>query len=341
MAMLMMANGLLVTLMSVRGVAIGMWPAAIGIMQAGYALRALAGCIHAPRLVARVGHVRSFGALASICPVAAVVHLLASGFEAWLAMRMLAGFCFPGLCVISESWLNARAANRVRVSLLSACFVVQTIGDSLGQAMAVRDDPTGALSFGVASILISLSLLPILMSRNPAPDYVPPSRMSLARLAQVSPMGVLGAMLNGAGQAALYIGLPLDGLAIGPGPGRATLLVVTATLAGVAAQVPAGWVPDRMDRRIVVGALSTGCTRPSAALAAGVLDAVPYAAAALIGATLLPVCSLCVAHANDQLVPSQIVPASGALVPSLDLGQLSGAGAGPVAVGLVGASGPA
>lgn len=339
MLMLMMANGLLVTLLSVRGVAIGMSPAAIGVMQAGYPLGALAGCIYAPRLVAQVGHVRSFAALASLCSIAAVVHLLSTEFEAWFAMRLLAGFCFPGLYVISESWLNAKAANRSRASLLSAYFVVQTLGASLGQAMAGMDDPTGALLFGLASILISLSLLPLLVSRNPAPDYVPPSRMSVARLARTSPMGVLGAILNGAGQAALYIGLPLYGLAIGLGPGGATLLVVTATLAGAVAQFPAGWLSDRVDRRIVVGALSVGCAGSSVALAVGVFDAAPFTAAALIGATLLPVYSLCVAYANDRLAPSEIVPASGALVLSLNLGLLAGSFAGPVAVGLAGPSG--
>ena len=136
MLMLMMANGLMVTLLSVRGVAIGMSPATIGVMQAGYPLGALAGCVYAPRLVSRIGHVRAFAALASLCSTAAVVHLLSTDFGTWFAMRLLAGFCFPGLYVISESWLNAKAANRSRASLLSAYFIVQTLGASLGQAMA-------------------------------------------------------------------------------------------------------------------------------------------------------------------------------------------------------------
>lgn len=339
MLMLMMANGLLVTLLSVRGVAIGMSAGTIGVMQAGYPLGALLGCFFAPRLIARIGHVRAFAALASLCSIAAVVHLLSSEFQAWFAMRLLAGFCFPGLYVISESWLNAKATNRSRASLLSAYFVVQTAGASLGQAMAGFDDPTGALLFGVASILISLSLLPVLLSGNPAPDYVPPSRMSVLRLARITPMGAFGAILNGAAQAALYIGMPLYGLAIGMPPAGATLLVVSATLAGAAAQFPAGWLSDRIDRRIVVGALSTVCCIVATALMAGLLNAVPFAGAMLIGATLLPVYSLCVAYANDHLTASQIVPASGTLVLSLNIGILAGTFAGPSAIGIFGPSG--
>ena len=339
MLMLMMANGLLVTLLSVRGVAVGMSPAMIGVMQAGYPLGALVGCFYTPRLVARIGHVRAFAALASLCSIAAVVHLLSSEFSAWFAMRLLAGFCFPGLYVVSESWLNAKAANRARASLLSAYFVVQTAGASLGQTMAGLPDPTGALLFGVTSILISLSLVPLLMSVNPAPDYVPPARMSVLHLARISPMGVLGAMLNGAAQATLYVGLPLYGLAIGMEPKGATLLVVAATLAGAGAQFPAGWLSDQIDRRIVVGALSLVCFAVAASLTLRLLDNIPFTAAAMIGAATLPVYSLCVAYANDKLRPAEIVPASGTLVLSLNIGILVGAVAGPAAVGLFGPSG--
>lgn len=337
--MLMMANGLLVTLLSVRGAAIGMSPSAIGLMQAGYPLGALAGCVYAPLLIARIGHVRAFAALGSLCSITAIVHLLSTDFWTWGAMRFLAGFCFPGLYVVCESWLNAKTENRSRALVLSVYFVVQMIGVAVGQALAGIDDPTGTVLFGFTSILISLSFLPILMSRNPAPEYVPPARMSVRRLAGISPMGVLGAMLNGTAQAAFYIGLPLYGLARGMTAAEATLLVVTGTIAGAMAQFPVGWISDRMDRRLVVGALSAAGTTTSVCLVAGLFGDAVYAAAALIGATTLPVYSLCVAYANDQLVPAEIVPASGTLVLSLNIGILAGAFVGPVSIGLGGPAG--
>ncbi len=255
------------------------------------------------------------------------------------AMRMLAGFCFPGLYVICESWLNARTPNRSRAMVLSIYFVVQMAGASAGQALAGGDDSSGALMFGVASILISLSFLPVLMSHNPAPEYVAPVRMSLRKLAGITSMGVLGAALNGAAQATLYIGLPLYGLARGMVVGDATQLVVVATIAGAVAQFPVGLISDRFDRRFVVVALSVVCTLTSAALAMGLFGDAVLAAAALLGASVLPVYSLCVAYTNDYLAPAQIVPASGSLVLSLNIGILVGAIAGPASLGVVGAAG--
>jgi len=339
MLMLMAANGLLVTLLSVRGAAAGMSSSSIGLMQSGYPLGAMVGCVYAPRLIARVGHVRAFAALGSLCSITAIVHLMAIDVWTWAAMRALAGFCFPGLYVICESWLNARTPNRSRAMVLSVYFVVQMAGASAGQAMAGVGDASGALMFGVASILISLSFLPVLVSHNPAPEYVPPVRMSLLRLARITSMGVLGAMLNGAAQATVYIALPLYGLALGMDVGDATLLLVVATLAGAVAQFPVGLISDRVDRRYVVVALSVICTLTSVGLAMGLFANAVLVAAALLGASVLPVYSLCVAYANDQLVPAQIVPASGSLVLSLNIGILVGAFAGPASLGALGVIG--
>jgi len=337
--MLMCANGLLVTLLTIQGSAIGFSETEIGLMQAAYPLGALFGCVYAPRMVQSVGHVRAFGALASLSSIAAIVHLITSDPASWGAMRLLTGFCFPGLYVISEAWLNAKATNRDRATILSIYFVVQTLGASLGQALAGLDDAGGTRLFGLTSILISLSLVPLLLSQSTAPPFDAPERLTLRGLLAITPMPVAGAALNGAAQACVYIGLPLYGLAVGLGPGEAALLVVTATLAGAAMQFPAGWLSDRIDRRLVVLALAATGALAAAALAAGVFGRHLYVAAALLGAVTLPVYSLCVAHANDHLAPGQVVPASGTLVLTLNAGVLAGAFLGPASFSVAGPQG--
>ncbi len=339
MLMLMAANGLLSTLLTIRGSSIGLSDTTIGLVQAGYPLGALLGSAYTPKLVERVGHVRAFAALASLCSVSAIVHLVTIDAWSWGAMRFLAGFCFPGLYVISESWLNAKAENRSRAVLLSAYFVIQTAGASLGQGLAGLNDPDGSVLFVLTSVLISLSLLPLMISRNPAPNYEAPERLSVTRLIRISPVAVSGAMLNGAAQAAFYIGVPLYALSRGMSASEATLLLVAGTLAGAAAQFPVGWLSDHTDRRFVIGGLATACVAVCVALFAGLFGDNVYPAIALIGATTLPIYSICVAHANDQIAPSQIVPASGTLVLTLNVGILLGAFAGPFSIGVAGPPG--
>lgn len=339
MLMLMAANGLLVTLLTIRGASIGFSETAIGLMQACYPLGALLGSSYTPRLVERVGHVRSFGALASLCSISAIVHLITSDPWSWGAMRFLAGLCFPGLYVITESWLNAKSANNTRAITLSVYFVIQTLGASAGQQLAGVNDPNGLVLFGLASILVSLSLVPLLLSHNRAPEYTAPERLSILRLARISPMSVSGSFLNGAAQAAFYTSVPLYGLAYGLPSSQAASLLVVGTLAGAAAQFPVGWISDRMDRRIVVGGLSILTAVICLLAISGFGADAHFIVMALAGACILPVYSLCVAHGNDLIKPSQIVPASGTMVLTLNIGILFGAFLGPYATGILGPDG--
>src|SRR3546814_19180990 len=110
MLLLMISNGLLVTLLTVRATGYGFTQTEIALMQAAYPLAALFGCVVAPQIVARVGHIRSFAALAALCSTAALILMVTADLWSWTAMRALAGFCFPGLYVVAESWPNGRPA---------------------------------------------------------------------------------------------------------------------------------------------------------------------------------------------------------------------------------------
>src|SRR3546814_20659948 len=96
-------------------------------------------------------------------------------------MRALAGFCFPGLYVVAESWLNGRADNRTRAALLSVYFITQTGGAALGQLLLGIPHPTGTLLFVIVSVLVSLSLVPMLLSAQPRQAFQAPARLSAAK----------------------------------------------------------------------------------------------------------------------------------------------------------------
>jgi MFS family permease len=337
--LLMISNGLLATLLTIRGNALGFSEITIGIMQAGYPLGALLGAVVAPKLIEKVGHIRSFGALASLCSISAIVHLMTDDPVSWSIMRILAGFCYPGLYVISESWLNAKAENWYRASLLSIYFVVTSAGASVGAAMAGIDDKSGVLLFGITSILISVSLVPILISDNRAPRYSVPERLPMSKLLQISPMAVSGAVLNGVLVSGIYVSLPLYGLALGMNAAGAASILVVATLAGAVFQFPVGWLSDHVDRRFVVAGVSGVAAVVALGLASGALAEQMHLAIGLMAGMMLPVYSLCVAHANDHLTPAQIVPASGTMVLAINAGILAGALSGPAILGLIGPPG--
>jgi MFS family permease len=341
MLLLMISNGLLVTLLTLRATDLGFTQTEIAFMQAAYPLAALFGCLVAPKIVARVGHIRSFGALASLCSTAALIHMVTADPWSWAAMRALAGFCFPGLYVVAESWLNGRADNRTRAGLLSIYFITQTGGVALGQLLLGIPDRQGNLLFVIVSVLISLSLVPMLLSAKQGQAFEVPARLSVRELFAISPLGLSVSFLNGLSQGAFYVGLGLFGVAIGLPASQVGLLVAAGTLGGVLGQFPLGALSDRIDRRLVIagaaGVALLACLAvwmSAASLADGPWL---YAAVALVGAFTLPLYSLGVAHTNDRLAPAQMVAASGGLVLVMNVGIVLGPPAGGLAITHLGA----
>ncbi len=336
MIFLMVSNGLLTTLLTLRGSGLGFSDSTIGLMQSGYPVGSLLGCLIAPRLIMRVGHIRVFAALASVASAAALVHLVTFDPWSWGAMRLMTGFCFSGLYIVSESWLNGSSSNESRGSVLSVYFIIQTGGFTAGQMLLNISSPEGILLFIVVSILISFSLVPMLVSASATPPYELPERVSLPELFRLSPMALTGSFLNGISQTALYVAFALYGKAIGLSTGAIGVMLGFMTVGGMLFQFPLGKLSDVVDRRLViVGApgLSIPVCLVLASLEnpAGNLNLL-YLLVALLGGLTLPVYSVCMAHMNDHLKPSQIIAASGTLVLILAAGMTIGPTLGGTAI---------
>lgn len=167
-------------------------------------------------------------------------------------MRLLTGFCFSGLYIVAESWLNGSANNESHASLLSVSFIIQTGGVMIGQMLLGISGPDGIILFIVVSILISFSPVPMLVSTSTTPPYELPERISLAELFRFSPMGLSGSFLNGIAQTTLYVVLAIYGSSIGLSSGAIGGLIGFMTLGGMLFQFPLSKLSDRMDRRLVM-----------------------------------------------------------------------------------------
>ena len=106
LALLMVGNGLLGTLLGIRAELAGFATAVTGVVMAGYYVGFLFGSRLAPIIVSRVGHIRVFSGLASLASAATLVHLIEVEPLAWWAMRVVYGFCQAGMYVTAESWLD-------------------------------------------------------------------------------------------------------------------------------------------------------------------------------------------------------------------------------------------
>ncbi len=333
MAFLMLGNGLQGTLLGVRAEMEGFSTSIIGLVMSGYTLGFLAGSILTPKLVYRVGHIRVFAALASLASIAVLMHAVYVSPANWGLMRLLTGFCFAGLYVVAESWLNDSATNATRGKLLSVYMVVQMTGLAAGQLLLNVSDPAGFQLFILISVMVSLALIPILLTVAPAPDFHEPERMGLAALYRASPLGVAGALFTGVAHGALLGMGAVFGGKTGLSHSEISFLMSAVFVGAVILQWPIGLLSDRFDRRlsiIVVTFAAAGCAW---AVALGPTPSVLllFLASGVFGGLSLPLYSLCLAHTNDHLTNKQIVAASGGFMMVVG----AGASVGPFAAATV------
>ncbi|WP_193367255.1 MFS transporter [Pelagibius marinus] len=333
LGMLMLGNGLQNSLLGIRAGAESFTTETTGLIMAAYYVGLLTGALVTPKVVGNVGHVRTFAALASTASTAALVYAVFVDPWAWGAMRMVTGFCYAGLYVVAESWLNDRATNETRGTLLSVYMVVLLGGMAASQFLLNLADTNSYLLFVLASVLVSMALVPISLSVAPAPDFEAPEPLGLRALYQTSPLGTIGALGTGMANAAIYAMSPVYAGAVGLSVAQIALFVSASIVGGMAFQWPIGRLSDKLDRRQVLTVVTFAAALAAllAALAARGEPIALYAMMFLVGGMSLPMYSLCIAHTNDYLTPKQMVSASGTLM------MVGGAGAifGPIGVSLL------
>jgi MFS family permease len=323
--LIMLGNGMHFTLVGLRGGIEGFSPTELAIVTSGYFMGFLLGARFTPRLIQRVGHVRVFAALGSFMSAGLIALPLLAEPWAWTVLRLLVGFCMSGVYVTAESWLNNASTNETRGKVLSAYMIAQTLGIIGAQGLLTLGDAGTSALFICASILVSVSFAPILLSATSAPVAEVARPMRLRTLFTSSPLGVVGIFLLG-GVYATQSGMGVVfGTQIGLTTSQIALFIAMLFAGALVLQYPIGWISDRVDRReLIFAAAMLGAVSCVAGWAtAG--DLWPLMAAAFVaGGVTGPLYALFLAHTNDFLSSEDMPAASGGLIFTFGLGAIAG-----------------
>src|SRR6267154_1405899 len=121
---LIAGNGLSNTLIPLSATAASFPPLSIGLIGSAYFGGMLVGCLAAPRIIARAGHIRAFAAFVAISAAVTLAHPIFVDPIVWACIRAVTGFCFAGLSATIESWMPAKAENVVRARVLALYQIV-------------------------------------------------------------------------------------------------------------------------------------------------------------------------------------------------------------------------
>lgn len=314
-AFLIMGNGLQLMLLPIRGGIEGFNSFQIGLLGSGYFLGFVLGCAFTPRMIIRVGHIRTFAALVAIASAAALGYPMAVDAIVWVVLRMITGFCLAGLYLVVESWLNDQATNETRGVLISTYVTVNFTVITLGQMMVTLFQPSSFVLFSIASVLVSLAAVPIVMTRSSQPPPITVVRFRPRRMFRLSPTGTVSIFLIGLATGSFWALAPAYASTVSGNVRDAALFMSAAVLGGAVAQLPAGKISDLIDRRKILIGLALCCAVVGAVLVL-IPGTPPYwlGLGAAFGAGLLPSYAIAAAHVFDFAERSDYVEISAGLL---------------------------
>lgn len=325
-AFLLFAGGVNSLILPVRGEAEGFSATSLGLLGTGWAIGYVAGCLRTPALVARVGHIRAFGAMCALAAIAVLMSLVLMDPWVWVPVRAVSGFCFAGAAMIVESWLNERSDKASRGRIFGIYTMVNLAATTAGQMVLTLGDANGFFFFVLAAMVYCLALLPTAISATTTPQPLTSVSLDLRGLWNNSPISFFAVLMVGVSNAsfgtlaAVYaarMGLPLADIA---------LFTSIPILAGAVLQIPVGIASDRFDRRIVLFVIAVVALLSDAVfLFAGFSDPIVLMGlSAVFGATVFSMYPVIVAHANDHAAPGTFIQVSGGLLLVYGVGSIVG-----------------
>ena len=331
-ALLLLGNGLLGTLIVLRGSLEGYGDQTLGLMGSAYFIGFFIGTYVVPPLIRRMGHIRAFNFFAAGIAAIVLVHSLVVLPWVWLILRLLTGIALVGFYTVIESWLNTQSQPERRGQIFAFYMVVNLGALAVAQQFLHFASPATFVLFSIAATMICLSVLPVAATRLPQPLVSTVPRLTVRRLWQAAPAAVVGAVVSGLAMGTFWSMGPLYGNRLGLDAGGVALLMTATIVGGALLQWPLGHFSDRGDRRHALAVSAGGATVAAILMAVfGEIEYALLAAAFLYGGMAFAIYPIVVAHLVDHLAQDDILSGNAGVLMLHGIGAV----AGPTVAGLM------
>ena len=249
---LIIAHGLQGNLLGLRAVIENFDIIATGTLMSGYFVGYFVAANTVPNLVGKVGHIRVFAAFASLASLSILIHALFVNPYIWTIGRFFTGFSMLSIFVVVESWLNDRATNKTRGKVLSIYMIITFTGIALGVLLLNFNDPEEYEPFILVTLLFSIALIPILLTKRKPPSFKKISAIKIKDLYKTSPFGTFSMFCTGFLHPAIFTMGAVYGALMNFSVLEISLYLFLITIMGALFQWPIGYLSDRFDRRLVM-----------------------------------------------------------------------------------------
>lgn len=341
LAIVMVAVGLFSTFVPLRLTLDGHSPFITGGATAAYFAGLVLGSLRTESFIARVGHIRTFAAFASMTSAIAVFMGLVIRPFLWIGLRFLMGVFTSGLFIVIESWLLMVGGRERKGTILAYYMIAFYAAQSGGQFLLNAAPPLSFVPFSLATLFISLSVVPVCLTRHSSPTIEEPSLLSPLKLMKISAFGILSAFGSGLIMGAFFGLAPVFAHKVGMSTSQVASYMGVTIIGGFILQWPLGKLSDMINRRSVLIGVSfiTSVMAFLIAVAAVVSTNLLLVLAVLFGGFSFTMYPLSISYTNDYLDPKDLIAASGGLWMSYGIGCVLGPLLAPTSMTIFGPSG--
>ncbi|MBT3558574.1 MAG: MFS transporter [Rhodospirillales bacterium] len=205
-----------------------------------------------PFIVSRLGTLNTIF-LSSVGSLVMVALLpIFNTYNEWLALRFVAGV-FGGMSwIISESWLNSIASEKMRNRITAMYGAVMATSFAVGPFMLTMIGVGDFWPYMVFAILIAFSLIPFALIGKMAPVLNLANDMKISGILIAMPSLLAAALVCGMVDMSMFSFLPIWGLRMGYEQEISIQLLSVFVLGNVVLQLPIAWLAEKTNGRLVL-----------------------------------------------------------------------------------------
>ncbi len=326
-----LCSGFFLTLLSLAMHAHNESPLLIGSMSGIFYIGLVYGSFQLERFIVRVGHIRAFSAFASALAVMSLLHGIFYNLPLWLVLRFLTGVGTAGIFIVIESWLLASSTDTTRGRIVSLYMITFYASEAIGQLLINLGNPNDLLLYGIAAMLCSLSVLPLTITRAPAPQLAETESMKLSVLFKKTTSALFGCFFAGMILSAAYGLFPIVFAETYHDIHRVSIVMFCLIFGGMLLQYPVGKCSDLFDRRLVViiiSLLAVLCTTFMMRSIESYLSSLILMT--FLGGFATTIYPICISYACDKLKQQEILSGIRGLLLAYSLGSAIGPFVAPI-----------
>lgn len=320
-ALLMVSSGLQSTLLGLRAEHENFSHIITGLVMSMYYCGFLIGCVTVPKMVASVGHIRVFAALASVASTTVLFHGMFVTPVAWMATRLLTGICFSGIFIIAESWLN-KISNNAQRGKIFAAYIFFVHGGLFAGQFLINLAPISEMDlFVIVSVLISLALTPITLTNTKTPPADKVDKVGFYSIFKKSPLAMAGVFFAGLSSSSVFSLGPVYAHMSEMDTHTVAIFMATYILGNALLPLFFGSLSDRIDRRKTI--ILIGITAIISSISMTLFPSF-FFMAFFVGGANSSLYSVAITHMQDRISRDDIVASTRSLILFNSVGSMFG-----------------